>query len=545
MTAAAGLRRPGGRRPVGAAGDRQRRRQRQRSGGRFRAPHRRERRRAAAPRARGGHRVSAGSWVLGRLPCGPTVRVAGWLSDAVCWAWPAKRRSSGATRPRILGLPQDDRRVGRAGPGGLPQPDPLGDRGLCASRACRVTSTSALFEAPAADALHAVWEASDGLILVGLHIGNSEAAAAGLAGRGWPINVVADDTAYAALFERMVAQRSAWGVEAIPLAQHPRRLPRAAQPPDPRAPRGLGLPPRWPARPAARLLDDAPIRPGDARRSDRGHDPPVLDRPACRRDVLRGDGPPDHGRDDRARRHRARHPGDRRRPGAGHPRGARAVVRLQADVAATTRPRRRCSRSGPGRHWSFPSPCRARAGPSRVPARPRACPGRLPTRRPPRRDAPPAPSDERSRRRRAPRPARNGGPTRPRRPRPHRGRAPRPAALRGRRRAVRHRRRALVSRRTATRRSGPRQPAPRGRPARGSRRRAGPRPRRRPRPRRARAPRPGRISARRARVRRGAPGRGRRPRRPPPPRHRDARGRGRGVRRPAGRPSTPRSTSGR
>ena len=53
------------------------------------------------------------------------------------------------------------------------------------------------------------------MILAGLHIGNGEVAAAALAGRGWPVHYLADDTAYDELFERFVAQRRAWGVEVI------------------------------------------------------------------------------------------------------------------------------------------------------------------------------------------------------------------------------------------------------------------------------------------------------------------------------------------
>ena len=58
------------------------------------------------------------------------------------------------------------------------------------------------------------WRPS-GVILAGLHIGNGEVAAAALAGRGWPVHYLADDTAYDELFERFVAQRRAWGVEVI------------------------------------------------------------------------------------------------------------------------------------------------------------------------------------------------------------------------------------------------------------------------------------------------------------------------------------------
>jgi KDO2-lipid IV(A) lauroyltransferase len=66
-----------------------------------------------------------------------------------------------------------------------------------------------------AEQFHAAWLDSKGLIIVGAHLGNNEAAAAGLAGRGWPIHAVADDTAYEELFEHLNRERRRWGVEQI------------------------------------------------------------------------------------------------------------------------------------------------------------------------------------------------------------------------------------------------------------------------------------------------------------------------------------------
>ncbi len=184
------------------------------SGGHFRAPHRRE---TAGARLRERFVVRAygvGSWVLGRLPFGPTVRVGGWISDLVWWAWPEKRRYVRANAARILDLPADDRRVAGLGRAVFRNQVRWVIEGMHLVRSSREEHV-ARFDAPAADRVHAAWEASDGLILVGLHIGNGEAAAAALAGRGWPFHVLADDTAYEGLFERMAAQRRAWGVEVI------------------------------------------------------------------------------------------------------------------------------------------------------------------------------------------------------------------------------------------------------------------------------------------------------------------------------------------
>jgi KDO2-lipid IV(A) lauroyltransferase len=68
----------------------------------------------------------------------------------------------------------------------------------------------------AAEPFHAAWLGSNGLIIVGAHLGNNEAAAAGLAGRGWPIHAVADDTAYQELFDHLNRERQSWGVGQIP-----------------------------------------------------------------------------------------------------------------------------------------------------------------------------------------------------------------------------------------------------------------------------------------------------------------------------------------
>ncbi len=182
--------------------------------GRFRAPHRRA---AAGPRIREKVAVSAyrgGSWVLGRLPFKPSVRVGGWLSDAVYYGWPEKRRYVRANAGRILGVPATDARTGALARAVFRSQTRWVVEGFHLPRMSRAEHVD-LLSAPAADRLHEVWAASNGLILVGLHLGNGDAAAAALAGRGWPVNVLADDTAYDELFELMFEQRRAWGVEVI------------------------------------------------------------------------------------------------------------------------------------------------------------------------------------------------------------------------------------------------------------------------------------------------------------------------------------------
>jgi KDO2-lipid IV(A) lauroyltransferase len=184
------------------------------NGGRFRAPHRRA---TGGPRIREKVVVAAyrtGSWILGRLPFGPTVRVAGWIAVAVYLGWPEKRRYVRANASRILDLPPDDRRVDALARAVFRSQVRWVIEGMHLARMSNEEHV-ALFDAPAADRLHEVWQASRGTIFVGLHIGNGDAAAAALAGRGWPFNVLAEDTAYDELFERMFEQRRAWGVRVI------------------------------------------------------------------------------------------------------------------------------------------------------------------------------------------------------------------------------------------------------------------------------------------------------------------------------------------
>src|SRR5262249_58314941 len=67
------------------------------------------------------------------------------------------------------------------------------------------------------DKINEYWQSSEGgLIFVLGHVGNNEAAAAGVADRGWPISVVADDSTFPEMFERFRRLREAWGVHVLP-----------------------------------------------------------------------------------------------------------------------------------------------------------------------------------------------------------------------------------------------------------------------------------------------------------------------------------------
>ena len=157
----------------------------------------------------------AGMAVFAHLPPALTRPVVAAALQASYLVWPTKRRWSNANFGHVLGLAPDDRRV----------------RAL----ALRAYSTYARYvvellrlPARAAKDVHALemdgvdevvdaWRARGGpLIVTVAHLGNNEACAAAIAHRGFPVSVVADDTAFPELFALLRAQRKAWGVDLIP-----------------------------------------------------------------------------------------------------------------------------------------------------------------------------------------------------------------------------------------------------------------------------------------------------------------------------------------
>ena len=185
---------------------------------RLEAPHRRG---AARPRIveRVGVLAYRGTaWLLHVLPPRPAGRVVGLLAQGSYVVWPAKRRWSNNNFGHVLGLPPDDRRVRALALRAyreygrylvelmrLPslQPDAVG------RLVGNLDGEDVEFRR--------IWsESPGGLILAAVHIGNNEAIAAGVASRGFPISVVADDTSFPELFELLSRQRATWGVTLIP-----------------------------------------------------------------------------------------------------------------------------------------------------------------------------------------------------------------------------------------------------------------------------------------------------------------------------------------
>ncbi|MHB8398092.1 MAG: lysophospholipid acyltransferase family protein [Candidatus Limnocylindrales bacterium] len=155
------------------------------------------------------------AWLLAHLPPRPAWTVIGWFSQAGYLLWPQKRHWVDANFAHVLGRPSSDRSVRR-----------LALRAyshyarylveLMRLPSLPPSAVGRLVEPEGIDDLERIWRASDGVILVAGHVGNNEACAAGVASRGWPISVVADDSSFPEMFELLRRQRESWGVSVIP-----------------------------------------------------------------------------------------------------------------------------------------------------------------------------------------------------------------------------------------------------------------------------------------------------------------------------------------
>jgi len=183
---------------------------------RLEAPHRR-----LAPGSRLAERTAIvayrlGTWIAGRIPPAiPRFLIARGAQLAYL-IWPTKRRWSNANFAHVLGLPPGDRRVRTTAFAAY------GEYARYVVEVMRLPRfpkerAGELIVSEDLDRVEPIWrEARGGLILALAHIGNGEAAAAGVASRGWPMNVLADDSSYPELFEEFRRTRESWGVNVIP-----------------------------------------------------------------------------------------------------------------------------------------------------------------------------------------------------------------------------------------------------------------------------------------------------------------------------------------
>jgi lauroyl/myristoyl acyltransferase len=186
------------------------------SGRRLEAPHRRLEPRSPFVERFVVAAFRTASWILGRVPERPAAALVGLGAQLSYLVWPAKRRWSNANFAHVLGLPPHDRRVHRLA---LRAYRRYGRYLVDVMRLPRMDREHAAAQIPAhlLDGIEPIWRQSEGGLIFTLgHVGNNEAAAAGIAGRGWPVNVVADDSSYPGLFEDFRRLRESWGVHVIP-----------------------------------------------------------------------------------------------------------------------------------------------------------------------------------------------------------------------------------------------------------------------------------------------------------------------------------------
>jgi KDO2-lipid IV(A) lauroyltransferase len=156
------------------------------------------------------------AWVISHVPQAIPRAILARGAQLSYLLWPTKRRWSNANFGHVLGLPPDHPEVRRTALAAYAEygryvVELARLPGLAREHADRLVPGTDL------DRIHEIWEASKGGLIFTLgHVGNAEAAAAGVASRGWPISVVADDSSFPGLFEEFRRTREQWGVHIIP-----------------------------------------------------------------------------------------------------------------------------------------------------------------------------------------------------------------------------------------------------------------------------------------------------------------------------------------
>jgi phosphatidylinositol dimannoside acyltransferase len=156
------------------------------------------------------------AWIISHVPPAIPRVILGRAAQLSYLLWPTKRRWSNANFGHVLGLPPGHPRVRQTA---LRAYMEYGRYVVELARLPRLAREHAdrLVRGSDLDAIHRIWEGSEGGLIFSLgHVGNGEAAAAGVASRGWPINVVADDSSFPGLFEEFRRTREQWGVHVIP-----------------------------------------------------------------------------------------------------------------------------------------------------------------------------------------------------------------------------------------------------------------------------------------------------------------------------------------
>jgi lauroyl/myristoyl acyltransferase len=156
------------------------------------------------------------SAVLAFVPPVLSRAVIGGASQLSYLAWPAKRRFSNVNFGHVMGLPPSDPRVARMALRAY------GEYARYMVELMRLPSRPKEelangIEGDGIDAISRGWkDAGRPMIVCCGHVGNNEAVAAAIASRGFPANVVADDSSFPEIFEILRRQRESWGVHVIP-----------------------------------------------------------------------------------------------------------------------------------------------------------------------------------------------------------------------------------------------------------------------------------------------------------------------------------------
>ncbi len=155
-------------------------------------------------------------WMVAHVPESLARWVIGTASQAGYLLWPTKRAWSNANFGRVAGLPPDDRRVRRLALAAYREyarylVEVMRLESLSPDEAIRRVVQTDL------ERINDFRQSSEGGLIFALgHVGNNEAVAAGVANRGWPISVVADDSTFPEMFERFRRLREAWGIHVVP-----------------------------------------------------------------------------------------------------------------------------------------------------------------------------------------------------------------------------------------------------------------------------------------------------------------------------------------
>jgi phosphatidylinositol dimannoside acyltransferase len=162
-----------------------------------------------------GYRVTA--WVVAHVPPAIPRFLIARGAEISYLLWPEKRRWRNLNYAHVLGLPPNHRRVRwtafRA----------YGEYARYVVEMMRLPhlppeAAARLLPGIDIDVVEPVWKSAPGggLIFTLGHIGNPEAVAAAVASRGWPANVLADDSSFPEMFEVFKRTRERWGVHVIP-----------------------------------------------------------------------------------------------------------------------------------------------------------------------------------------------------------------------------------------------------------------------------------------------------------------------------------------